>query len=277
MRKLAESKNCKIEGCGRKAMYRQQQVCQKHYFRFMRTGNYHLLPKPQRTARRQDSRGYWQLYMPEHPLADSTGQVWEHRRIVYERYGDDLPPCELCGKLLTWSTVHIDHEDENPANNDPKNLRPLCRGCNVSRPLRMNSVNLTIGGVTKTAAAWSRDSAVTVCYATILKRKAKGLSDYEAVFGEKKTHNGKKAVKPPPKMRIAHERSNAIALTVNGVTKTAAEWAREERCTVSESAIRQRFRAGWTHDRAVFDPPKKVMNKKARRLQRRIEMKREAA
>ena len=182
--------------------------------------------------------------------------MWEHRTIVYARYGDTLPPCELCGKRVTWETVHIDHEDENPANNDPKNLRPLCRGCNVSRPLRSNSKNLTIDGITKTAASWSRDPRVCVCYATILKRKAAGASDFDALFGGKKTHNGKRAVKPPPKTRIAHERSNAVALTIHGVTKTAMEWSREPGCTVTDGAIRMRFRLGWDHERAVFAPPK---------------------
>jgi hypothetical protein len=208
MTKVSESVMCKIEGCGRKAMYREQQVCQKHYFRFMRNGTYERAVK--RMDRRQDARGYWQMYMPEHPLADSTGQVWEHRKIVYERYGDNLPPCELCGKPVTWKTVHIDHEDENRSNNDPKNLRPLCRGCNVSRPVR----------------------------------------------------------------------ADAVLLTINGVTKNVLHWAEESGCTVCDTVIRNRVKAGWPHDRAVFDPPRSkfmptVMNKKARRLEKRIAVKNE--
>jgi 5-methylcytosine-specific restriction endonuclease McrA len=159
--KVSDSIDCKIDGCDRKAMYREQQVCQKHYFRFMRTGSYADRPLS-RGTRRQDPRGYWQLYLPEHPLADGTGHVWEHRKIVYERYGDALPPCELCGKLVNWKTVHIDHEDENPANNDPKNLRPLCRVCNVGRTAKVHHEAkgrhaITFDGETKTAAEWARD------------------------------------------------------------------------------------------------------------------------
>jgi hypothetical protein len=100
------------------------------------------------------------------------------------------------------------------------------------------------------------------------------MSDYDALFGPKLTHTGFR--KPPPPPQPKHHRSNAVALTINGVTKTSAEWAREPGCTVCDSTIRMRFRAGWPHDRAVFDPPK-VMSKKARRLERRIEQRKEAA
>jgi 5-methylcytosine-specific restriction endonuclease McrA len=244
----------------------------------MRTGSYEDRPFS-RGTRRQDPRGYWQLYLPEHPLADGTGHVWEHRKIVYERYGDALPPCELCGKLVNWKTVHIDHEDENPANNDPKNLRPLCRVCNVGRTAKVHHEAkgrhaITFDGETKTAAEWARDPRVKIAGHTIMVRKRRGMSDYDALFGPKLTHTGFR--KPPPPPQPKHHRSNAVALTINGVTKTSAEWAREPGCTVCDSTIRMRFRAGWPHDRAVFDPPK-VMNKKARRLERRIEQRKEAA
>ncbi|WP_186158968.1 HNH endonuclease signature motif containing protein [Burkholderia gladioli] len=110
--------------------------------------------------------------------------------IVYGKYGDDLPPCELCGKVLNWRTVHVDHIDENPSNNDPTNLRPLCRGCNVSRTTRIDSVVLTANGISKCASAWARDPQVDFCYRSIIRRKASGMSDFEVLFGKKLTHNG---------------------------------------------------------------------------------------
>ena len=33
---------CKIDGCTQNARYKKDQVCQKHYFRFMRYGTYEL-------------------------------------------------------------------------------------------------------------------------------------------------------------------------------------------------------------------------------------------
>lgn len=200
--------------------------------------------------------------MPNHPLADRTGSVWEHRKIVYDRLGDTLPPCELCDKPLTWETAHIDHIDEDPSNNDPKNLRPLCRGCNVSRPIHANSIMLTACGETKCISAWARDPRVSVCAATIAKRRAAGASDADALFGEKVTHNGKQPAPPPPP-KPKHYRSNAVALTIDGVTKTSAEWSREPGCTVSDGAIRMRFRLGWDHRRAVFEPAKRPGNRTA--------------
>jgi len=145
-------------------------------------------------TRRQDSRGYWQLYMPDHPLADSTGQVWEHRKIVYDRIGDVVPPCELCGKLLSWANAVVDHIDEVKWNNDPKNLRPLCHRCNAWRGRRLPSHlhkghrSITFDGETKTPNEWSKDPRVNVSNSTIARRKGQGATDFDALFGEKKTH-----------------------------------------------------------------------------------------
>ena len=197
--------------------------------------------------------------MPDHPLADSTGQVWEHRKIVYDRIGDVVPPCELCGKPLTWQVAHIDHIDEDPSNNDPKNLRPLCSTCNTHRSMKLplylhkGHRGITFDGETKTANEWARDPRIKVAGHVISQRKRRGMSDYDALFSPKLTHNGKRPPLPP---KPKHHRSNAIALTINGVTQTAQEWSRDPRCTVTDGAIRMRVRQGWDHERAVFAPAK---------------------
>lgn len=248
-------------------MYSEQQVCQKHYFRFMRNGTYEIVRKSRARLRYQDPAGYWKVYEPNHPLADRTGYVWEHRKIVYDRIGDSVPPCELCAKPLTWKTAHVDHIDEDPSNNDPGNLRPLCCGCNTWRGSRIPQHEakghhaITFGGETKTPNEWARDPRVKVSNGTIVRRKKAGASDYEALFGEKRTHNGNLPRPEPRKTQFKYERSNAIALTINGVTKTAMEWSREPGCTVTDGAIRFRVRQGWPHDKAVFAPPRAMKDR----------------
>lgn len=122
---------CKIEGCDSECRYMEQRVCQKHYFRMMRYGTYELIKKGKRKSRSQNARGYQMLHMPEHPLAMANGCVYEHRAVIYAKYGENLPDCEICGKPLNWLNAHIDHIDENVINNSESNLRPLCVGCNT--------------------------------------------------------------------------------------------------------------------------------------------------
>ena len=59
-----------------------------------------------------DPRGYVLVKMPEHPAADVRGYVYEHR-LVMER--------EL-GRLLARGE-RVRHDDNDPGNNDPLNLR----------------------------------------------------------------------------------------------------------------------------------------------------------
>ena len=55
--------------------------------------------------------GYWLVYRPEHPQANSRGYVFEHR-LVYEEYH------KCC--LLSWSIIH--HDDGDKENNEIGNL-----------------------------------------------------------------------------------------------------------------------------------------------------------
>lgn len=133
---------CSIENCSRPVMYKARGICQVHYFRFMRNGHYELVRAPRVQFRRVNAVGYVQVYDKGHPLAMVDGFVYEHRAVVYARYGDDLPPCELCGKAINWATCHVDHRDDSVDNNESSNLRPLCAGCNTSRtPRSRNSTH----------------------------------------------------------------------------------------------------------------------------------------
>lgn len=197
MARVMKVMKCKIDGCERDAMYQKDQVCQKHYFRFMRYGTYELTMKP-RKEKRFHSAGYVCLFMPEHPLANSSGEVYEHRKVMYDKYGDDIPNCEICGAETNWSSrnTHIDHINEVKDDNRISNLRFLCNGCNVRRSNKQeNYINkehtttITIDGVSGTAQWWSRQDGVNVAGNTIAYRKRTlGFSDYDSVYAPKKTH-----------------------------------------------------------------------------------------
>lgn len=183
---------CKVDGCEREAMYKSQCVCQKHYFRMMRYGTYELVG-PKRRMRIENQRGYQKIFSPGHRLANSDMYAYEHRLVVYEKYGENLPCCELCGKPTNWATCHIDHKDNNVKNNDISNLRPVCRPCNTRRGRKAEHtyprhMAVTIGGVTMTPHEWSQLKNVHVHAATIRRRIRNGSSHREAVYGVKRTH-----------------------------------------------------------------------------------------
>ena len=256
---------CHVEGCGRDARYKTAQLCQKHYFRIRRNDSIEtVLEKKKRETgiTRQPrvtmpGKGYQRLYDPAHPLADTQGYVSEHRKIVYARYGDVLPGCELCGVAVNWETVHIDHIDRDVKNNAPDNLRPLCRNCNTRRDMPpahtfSHTHALTFDGKTDTAAGWARDPRIKVDRKTIVMRKQAGMSDHDALFAPKLTHNGKLPVKlpTPPK----HTRRNAVNIMIDGEMKTSSEWSRDPRCAVSDATLRARVKAGWRQDSSILLP-----------------------
>jgi len=179
-----------------------------HYFRFMRNGKYDLLlvnEKKKGAAntgrkRAQNAKGYQMLYEPKHPLSMKNGYVYEHRKVIYEKYGNNLPCCELCNKYITWQTAHIDHKNDDVTDNDLENLRPLCRACNTFRghsPASMTKNIIFIDGVGKSAHAWSRVDGVNVSGNTIKRRLSQGLTPYEAAYGKKATHINSKPSKTP--------------------------------------------------------------------------------
>ena len=146
--------------------------------------------------KRSHTKGYILLNIPDHPLSQSNGYVYEHRYIFYEKFKDSKLSCQLCGAPWSWRTYrdHIDHVDEDKSNNHISNLRPLCNACNVGRTRKIyheskNCLKITYNGVTDTPEGWSRDDRILVSGACIRQRKSRGLSDFDALFMEKKTHN----------------------------------------------------------------------------------------
>lgn len=79
-----------------------------------------------------------------HPLADSEGCVYLHRRVIWDRLGPGVHSCDWCTRLITWSPTEEqkankigrlvgDHIDGNTLNNDPSNIAASCFSCNIKR------------------------------------------------------------------------------------------------------------------------------------------------
>ena len=256
---------CCIDDCNKPIKFKKDQLCQMHYFRRMRNGHFGLKQRKPSGVKNTNYRyvrsdGYVLIRRENCPISMKSGFIFEHRFVMYEIHGDNLPDCQLCGNPSDWFSrkTHIDHIDEIRSNNSPENLRVLCNSCNVTRTKKAyhsqhNCTSITIGDLTLTANEWSRQPGVSVSGSAIKDRLRRGFSDYEAVYSYKKTHNGNIPKKPetPPK----HTRKNSISLTIDGVTKTSAEWSRDDFCRVSEATIRMRKKKGIDDYSCVFGVP----------------------
>lgn len=188
---------CKIEGCEKSAVYKSDQVCQMHYFRFMRNGTYDTVRK--RAYRYINPAGYHSIYEPEHCLAQKNGYVYEHRFNLFNEKGRSISKCELCNSPWSWDDIynsHVDHIDEDKSNNKPINLRPLCNSCNTKRTKvdysKLNGfTSISLNGKTMTATEWSRQPGVEVTRSTIVSRISKGWSVEDAIFTKSKTLKAK--------------------------------------------------------------------------------------
>lgn len=185
---------CCVSGCDRAANYKGKGLCQKHYFRQWRYGTTDLVRSAK--PRHETPDGYQWLHDPAHPLKHRKGgYVAEHRAVLFADIGPGPMSCALCARDLTWQTCKVDHIDNDVRNNVLSNLRPTCNLCNTRRGMRSPSewnktVVLEHDGRRLCAQEWSREPGVKISGRQIIARKRAGMSDYEAIFSPKKTHNG---------------------------------------------------------------------------------------
>lgn len=216
---------CKVDECDREAMYIAQQVCQKHYFRYMRNGTYELKKVREHGVRAkkyryQNPAGYELINEPEHKLADKRGYVYEHRFVYYNDIDNNPEKCALCFESINWGNCHIDHIDEDVSNNKPSNLRALCRPCNVFRGHTSESMGkhiLEVNGKKMTASAWARQPGVEVCGATIVRRFKAGMSDYDSIYSKRVTHHNTKT----KKLKTKYDDVRGISMKSKPTTKSS--------------------------------------------------------
>lgn len=68
-----------------------------------------------------------------HPLANSRGNVYEHRKVMYDKVGNGPISCFWCAVGLTWPDAVVDHLNEVKGDNRPDNLVISCNDCNRAR------------------------------------------------------------------------------------------------------------------------------------------------
>jgi hypothetical protein len=130
---------CSVDGCDR--------INDSHGFCAMHVRRWKLYGDPG-TAERlhaEDGAGYLRPdgYIVDsardHPLANRCGDVYRHRKVLYDAIGGGPHACHWCGKQCNWHAearserLTADHLDWDRQNNDPANLVPSCLPCNSKR------------------------------------------------------------------------------------------------------------------------------------------------
>lgn len=110
----------------------------------------------------------------DHPLAKVNASVsrdgltvamWEHRVVLWDSIGPGSHPCHWCSRLVHWLPTEeqiplcVDHVDGVVTNNDPANLVPSCKGCNVHRLRRVGDDELFVVKDGKRSRAEARTCA----------------------------------------------------------------------------------------------------------------------
>ena len=99
-------KICLVKGCDQ--LIKSRGYCNMHYMRFFRNGFTELLPR----QNKYPNGDRLLVYLPNHPFANKTGHIYEHRLVMEKHLGRYLKPEEV---------VH--HINGNPADNRIENLR----------------------------------------------------------------------------------------------------------------------------------------------------------
>lgn len=176
---------CTAEGCEKPPRSRTSPYCEMHYCRLWKTGSLLSLGRVIQPSIEHE-RGYVLEYAPGHPIGRGRSHVYEHRRVFFDTHGEGPFECHVCEKEVTWSTMHVDHLDDDPKNNCIGNLAPACPRCNQARgyhkalpKIRARGHQITAFGQTMCSSEWSR--ARVIPRTTLMRRLADGWPPEEAL------------------------------------------------------------------------------------------------
>lgn len=127
----------------------------------------------------------------------------------------------------------LDRIDPN-GNYCPENCRWIANA--EQQRNRRDNVRITAFGETKCQGEWERDIRCKVSYQQLNRRIKKGWSPEVAMSTS------------PIIARIP------VMVTAFDETKSITDWMKENRCSVTYSAIQQRLRAGWSTELAITKP-----------------------
>lgn len=134
---------CEVSVCDRPAKTRG--LCGAHYERQRLSGSTRSdEPLQPRTGNGSITKtGYRQVRRTGHILSGSSGDVLEHRVVLFDAIGYGPHLCHWCGLAINWSKekpssrcphlLVVDHLDGDRLNNDLSNLVPSCQPCNWRR------------------------------------------------------------------------------------------------------------------------------------------------
>lgn len=128
---------CSIEGCDKPSRTVAGLLCEMHYGRRRRNGNFNA---PVWGKWSVTGHGYVMRYDPPHPAASRGGYVYQHRAVLLDAIGPGEHPCHWCGSTIEWGAkgkrkLVVDHLDGNKQHNARSNLVASCHRCNASRGL----------------------------------------------------------------------------------------------------------------------------------------------
>jgi hypothetical protein len=130
--------HCSVAGCDKDARSPNSGMCEMHYGRLRRNGTLDAAVKEVTPKLR--AHGYLTIAAQGHPVSDSNGQAYVHRKVLFDAIGEGVHQCHWCKSEIEWLVkcnrkLVVDHLDGKKDNNDRANLVPACNKCNANRGL----------------------------------------------------------------------------------------------------------------------------------------------